>query len=449
MRTVITDGLVIDPKNRLESMLNVVLEDGKIAGLTRQTPSDCKRISAAGRVVCPGFLDIHMHEAPLDDLERLPRSIFGSMLRMGVTTVLGGNCGDSHLPPLQYLERVKDGLPVNLGMLAPHGAARDCLGFTDKYASLTPDESRRVAQLLRQWIDGGCWGISYGIRYFPGMEMTELMETAAVCRDTGLIVAAHVRDDAEYIFDALEEFLAPGWKYGLKLQVSHLGSMGGYGQMARVLSMLDEARSRGLDVMSDCYPYSAFSTDIGCCTYDPGFLERYRCGYDAIELCEGPYKGQICTKEIFEELRRTAPDTITVAAVMDPEDVRLAMVHPAVMLCSDGVTHDGQGHPRAAGAFPRLISEYVRKGDLTLFEAIEKMTCMPADRIGMTGKGSLSVGSDADLVIFDPETIRDTATFERPDLTPEGIDYVLLGGEVACDHGTILNERLGRPLLRK
>ena len=450
MRTLIENGLVLDPENRIESRLNLILEDGKVAALTRENPEgDLRRVDASGKVVCPGFLDIHMHEAPEQELRDLEHSIFGCMLRMGVTTCLGGNCGENVLPPQEYFEKASAGLPVNLCLLAGHGSAREAAGFRDKYATLNGEQIAKVRDVLAQWLDAGCFGISYGIRYYPGMNRQELMETAQLCQQEHLLVSAHVRDDAAYIFESIDEFLEAGWHYGLKMQVSHLGSMGGYGQMAQVLAQLDEARLRGLDVMADCYPYSAFSTEIGETTYDPGFLERYQCDYDAIVLCDGPYQGQRCTKEIFDELRRNAPDTITVAHVMQPEDVALAMAHPAVMLCSDGLMHSRQGHPRAAGTFPRLISEYVRSGRLSLYEAVEKMTALPARRLGLAQKGNLTPGSDADMVIFDPETIRDKSTFQAPDLPPEGIEYVIVGGEIACDHGTVVHDRLGRVLKRK
>lgn len=449
MRISIENGRVIDPANRVDSQLNLVLRDGKVETLTReQVPADL-RIDAKNKVVCPGFLDIHMHEAQVRDLEDLEHSIFGCMLRMGVTTMLGGNCGDNILPPKAYFALLESGLPANLALLAGHGAAREHLGIHDRYVTLTDEQISQVREVLAQWLEDGCFGISYGIRYYPGMNRRELMATAELCQRDHLLVAAHVRDDAAYIYDSITEFLEPGWAYGLKMQVSHLGSMGGYGQMAGVLAQLDQARLKGLDVMADCYPYSAFSTQIGETTYDPGFLERYQCGYDAIILCDGPYQGQRCTEELFHRLRKEAPETITVAHVMKPEDVALAMEHPAVMLCSDGLMHARQGHPRAAGTFPRLLAEYVRRGPLSLYQAIEKMTAMPARRIGLDNKGSLTPGSDGDVVIFDPETIRDRATFQAPDLAPEGIDYVLVGGEIACDHGKIVNQRLGRVLRRK
>ncbi len=184
--------------------------------------------------------------------------------------------------------------------------------------------------------------------------------------------------------------------------------------MKELLAILDRERAMGLDVLCDCYPYYAFSTRIGETTYDDGFLERYRADYSCIELCEGPYKGMRCTEAIFNELRENAPETITVGHVMKPEDVDLALLHPGVMLASDGLMDAGQGHPRAAGTFPRFIDRYVKTGKLTLFRAVEKMTAMPAGRLGLTSKGHLGVGADADIVLFDPETIKDNATFHSP-----------------------------------
>lgn len=450
MKTLIQNGYVIDPANRVSAHLNVLLEDGKVVSLTRETPAgEYRVIDAADRVVCPGFVDIHMHESQAKYFDDLEHSVFGCMTRMGVTTMLGGNCGDNSLPPPEYFQLAEQGLPSNLALLAGHGAAREFLGIHDRYVVISDQQVAEVAKVLQEWLDAGCYGISYGIRYYPGMDRRELMATARLCQKDHLLVSAHVRDDAAYIFESIDEFLEAGWEYGLKMEVSHIGSMGGYGQMAQVLSQLDAARLGGLDVMADCYPYSAFSTSIGEPTYDPGFLERYQCGYDALVLTDGPYTGQHCTEELFHKVRKEAPDTITVAHVMKPEEVAMAMAHPAVMLGSDGMMHGRQGHPRAAGTFPRLIAQYVRPGTLSLYQAIEKMTSMPAQRIGLPTKGNLAPGSDADVVIFDPKTIQDRSTFDQPDLAPEGIDYVLVGGEIACDHGKLVNTRLGKALRRK
>ena len=212
--------------------------------------------------------------------------------------------------------------------------------------------------------------------------------------------------------------------------------------------MVDEYKMNGLDVSCDCYPYYAYSTFLGSTTYDDGWMDRYDCDYDVIELCEGKYKGQRCTKEIFGELRRDFPDCLTVCHVMRPDDVDGAFRHPNVMLASDGILSRGQGHPRAAGAFPRLLAEFVRPGKLDLYKAVEMMTAAPAAKLGLVSKGRLNVGADADVVIFDLEKIKDGGTFGDPILPPAGIDYVFIGGEIAAKDCYVVQKNLGK-VIRK
>ncbi len=449
MKTLIQNGLVIDPANRICAKLNLLLDGGKIAAVTTGTPAADRVINAEGKIVCPGFVDIHMHEDPVEPDGRLytdeEKSIFHCMLRMGVTTVLGGQCGLNCAHPADYLDIVdRDGAAVNVAMLAGHAWFRDYVGATNKYAPTTPEQNRRMAEEIGKALDRGVMGLSYGIRYIPGINMDEMLATAAPCRKDGKLIAAHIRSDAEEVFDAGRELLETGRIIGLPVQVSHIGSMAGFGQMERFLTMVDEYRANGLDVSCDCYPYYAFSTHLGSTTYDEGWMDRYHCGYDVVELCEGKYKGQRCTKEIFDEERRNNPDCITVCYVMKSEDVDLAFRHPNVMLASDGIMNHGQGHPRAAGAFPRLLAQFVRQGKLPLYDAINRMTAMPADKLGLGTKGRLNAGADADIVIFDPERIQDRATFSEPLLPPVGIDYILIGGEIAAENGKILHHHLGR-----
>ena len=449
MRILIKNGTVIDPANHVYSRQNLWIEDGKIAGygddLTMEASFD-RVIDASGLVAVPGFIDIHMHEDPIDAGTGRPDTcISRCMLRMGVTTVLGGNCGINVYDPAEYLDRTdRYGMPVNIALMAGQTWAREKAGAADKYGPVSAAQLEEEKRILRGALDAGCFGVSFGIRYVPGLDRNELLETAGVCGREKHLISAHVRDDAAQIFGAVEEFLDIGRTLGLRTQVSHVGSMGGYGQMKELLAILDRERAMGLDVLCDCYPYYAFSTRIGETTYDDGFLERYRADYSCIELCEGPYKGMRCTEAIFNELRENAPETITVGHVMKPEDVDLALLHPGVMLASDGLMDAGQGHPRAAGTFPRFIDRYVKTGKLTLFRAVEKMTAMPAGRLGLTSQGHLGVGADADIVLFDPETIKDNATFSQPDLPPDGIEYVLIGGKIAARHGTIVDAGLGK-----
>ena len=213
-----------------------------------------------------------------------------------------------------------------------------------------------------------------------------------------------------------------------------------------VLRMIDRYRMNGLDVSCDCYPYDAFSTSIGSATYEDGWMERYGCSYDAVELCEGKYKGQRCTEAIFNEVRSGHPECLTVCYVMREDDVDRAFAHPNVMLASDGILSHGQGHPRAAGAFPRFLSQFARRGNLSLYDAISRMTAMPAARLGLTSKGCLRVGADADAVIFDPDSIMDCADFQHPVCAPTGIDRVLIGGVTAVEKGRIVQNDLGRSI---
>jgi len=390
-----------------------------------------------------------MHEDFVTDDGRLEdddgKAIFKCMLRMGVTTVLGGECGINRYDPARYLDIVdRDGAAVNVALLAGHAFVREACGHEDKYSPVTEEELTAMVGMLEKELDAGCFGISYGIRYIPGINRRELLETARTCVPRGKFIASHVRDDAAGIFAAGREFLDVARELKLPAQFSHIGSMAGFGQMEDFLDFIAEYRMNGLDVSCDCYPYYAFSTFIGSTTYDEGWMDRYHCGYDVIEICEGKYRGKRCTKEIFEEERRDHPEHLTVCYVMKERDVDIALQSLNVMLGSDGIMNNGQGHPRAAGSFPRLFSEFVRKGKLSMDEAVRMCTAMPAEKMGLPDKGCLRVGADADITIFNPDTIRDTATFSEPTLAPEGIEYVLINGDIAMKHGEIINGRLGR-----
>ena len=444
MRTIIYGGHVIDPANHVNGKLNLLIEDGKIAWAGTGMPEADRMIDATGKIVVPGFIDIHMHEDPVADGKIQP-CIFPMMLRQGVTTAVGGNCGINVYDPAQYLDLVdRDGAAVNVALFAGHEYFRKAAGAADIYAGSTEEQKQTMAENIRDALVGGCVGVSFGLRYVPGADKDEFFRAAECCKQDKKLISSHVRDDADGIFDAIDEFCAAGVEFGVPVQISHIGSMGGFGQMAQVLQQIDSYKLNGLDIAMDCYPYFAFSTRLGTPTYDPGWLERYHCDYDVLEYCEGKYKGQRATAETFAELRRDFPECITVCYVMKEEDIRLAFRHPGVMLASDGLMNNGQGHPRAAGSFPRFLAEFAKKGTLSLYDAIEKMTAMPADRLRLENKGRLNVGADADIAIFDYEEIKDGATFAQPALPPQGIAYVLIGGEIALEKGEIVKETCGK-----
>lgn len=444
LKTLIYGGRIIDPANGIDGNYNILLENSRVAWIGTGLPEADKTIDAAGKIVAPGFIDIHMHEDPVEE-GKIRQCIFPMMLRQGVTTAVGGNCGGNVHDPIDYLNMVdRDGTAVNVALFAGHEHFRIAAGAEDIYGGSTEPQKQEMAKNISAALDGGCVGVSFGLRYVPGADKEEFFRAAACCAESKKPIAAHVRDDADAVFASIDEVCEAGMTFGVPVQISHIGSMAGFGQMEAVLRQVDAYRAKGLDIAMDCYPYFAFSTRLGTPTYDPGWLERYHCGYDVLEFSDGKYQGQRATKETFDEMRSCFPQCLTVCYVMQEGEIRLAFRHPNVMLGSDGITDNGRGHPRCAGTFPRFLAEFVKKGDLTLPEGIAKMTALPADRLGLKNKGHLGIGADADVTIFDYEKIRDTATFTEPALPPEGIEYVLIGGEVVLQHGEILNAVQGK-----
>lgn len=456
--TVICDGQIIDPAQGLDHIsADLVLQDGKVECITadpfeklRWRMRAQERIDASGKIVCPGFIDIHMHEDPWDEERQMPvYNIAYCMLRMGVTTCLGGNCGSNEIAPDVYLDAVdRIGAPVNLALMAGHSFLRRVAGGQDKYAPVDDKAIEKMAEMCKKYLDAGCMGVSFGVKYIPGTRWEEIIALASLCRKQDKFVSSHVRKDVDGVFEACEELARIGREAGVRVQFSHVGSMGGYGQMSELLQRIMRYRAQGIDLMCDCYPYDAFSTEIGATTYDAENFAAYRSDYSNILLCDGPYAGQRCTKEIFDEMRQTRPETMTVGYFMQEKDVEMALFAPFTMLGSDGILVGDQGHPRAAGAFPRFLRKYALGGSMTLYQAIEKMTAMPAKRMGLANKGNLLPGSDADVTVFDPQTVCDCATYESPVLQPKGIDCVVVGGQVALKDGRIVRTDLGRAVRR-
>lgn len=446
MSVAINNGLVVDPKNRICSKLNLKIQNGKLIEFSTDTLEADTDIDAEGLIIAPGFIDIHMHEGQYDAAnEKVDMSIFNSMVKMGVTTAVGGNCGIGPEDPVEYLNIVESkGVPINFGLLVPHEILRNQVGETNKYQSVRHEKIVKMAEILAYYLDCGLLGISFGIRYVPGINQEELLGLCKVLQNKDKIVSAHIRDDADNVFKALDEFINVGKQVGVPVQVSHIGSMAAFGQMEELLALIDYYKVQGIDVGCDCYPYNAFSTKIGETTYDEGFIERYQTDYDSIEIAEGEYKGQRCSKELFLKLRRNYPELITIAHVMKEEEVDMAVCHPDVIVASDGLLNKNQGHPRASGSFPRVIAKYVKqKKAISLIEAISKMTYLPAKRFGLN-KGSLEVGADGDIVVFNLEQIKDKATFQEPVLPPEGIKYVIVNGKIAVKNSKILDGNSGR-----
>lgn len=448
---VLKNGFVIDPANSVMSKLNIGITDGRIAAIEIKDLVGREELDCTGLIVAPGFIDMHMHEDPINETGKdFDHCISECMLRMGVTTAIGGNCGLGPADPLKYLELAdKRGYPVNIGLLSSHDNLRRNFGSFDKYSGIEATTIIEMREQLKKEIEGGTLGLSFGVRYIPGLDSSELRVLCSAAADSDKTITAHVRDDAGHVIESIEELTDIAKEIGARLQISHIGSMAAYGQMEKVLSLIDQLNIEGVDVGLDCYPYSAFATLIGSTTFDDGFLERYNTDYSSLEISQGEFKGKTLDQKTFDKIRNQNPEYLMIAHVMREDEVDIALRHPRTAIASDGMLNQGFGHPRAAGSFSRILGLYVRdKKIIGLFDAIRKMTELPSKRIGIN-KGHLTLGADADITIFDFERITDTATFENPLSHPKGIKYVIIMGQIALVDGDIIKKNLGRSVRSK
>lgn len=448
---VIRNGFVIDPSSRIYARLNIGVKDGRIAAVSNDNIIGAAEIDADGLIVTPGFIDMHIHEDPyLADQDDFEFTISNSMLRMGVTTVIGGNCGLGAMSdPVQYLNTVdRLGYPVNIGMLSPHEKLRAAVGEFGRYDPVSGYHIGQMAELLRNHMDGGCLGLSFGFEYCPGVDPAEAAALMRIVKESQKIVAVHQRSDGDRAIASIEELIAYTAETGVRMQISHLSSMCSFGSMDKAISLIDDCRFKGMDILFDGYPYYAFCTTIGSAVFDEGFLEKYHYGdeyYARLQVGSFDTHGKEMDKETFYAIREREPGALVVAHLLNEMEVDLCITHPASIVISDGLYSNGRGHPRGSGTFPKLIREYVvERKLLSLEDAIEKITWMPAERMGLTGKGVLRIGSDADITIFDLNKIKDNATYQEPAKPPEGVEYTIIRGEVAMKSGEILKDRLGK-----
>lgn len=448
---VIKNGLVIDPSSRIYAKLNIGVKNGKITAVTKDPVSGNTEIDATGLIVSPGLIDMHIHEDPYDaEKDAFEFTISDAMLRMGVTTAVGGNCGlGTMADPVGYLDAVdRLGYPVNIGMLSPHEKLREAFGDFNKYGPVEQKYIDKMSELLQIHLDGGCLGLSLGIEYYPGINEAEATALMRVAAKNQKIVTVHQRSDGDHAVSSVEELVAYTAATGVKLEISHLSSMCSFGSMEEAISIIDGCRVKGMDILFDGYPYYAFCTQIGSAVFDEGFLDKYHYGdeyYARLQVGSADLQGKEMTKEVFYALRAKDPGALVVAHLLNEAEVDACITHPACIVVSDGLYSNRQGHPRGSGTFPKLIREYVvEKKLLTLEDALEKITWMPAQRMGLAGKGSISPGSDADITVFDLNRIRDGSTYQEPLKQPEGIEYVVISGDIALKRGKILKDRLGK-----
>lgn len=407
-------------------------------------PEAAEIIDAAGKVVSPGFIDIHMHE---ENFAREGKDyvISEMMLDMGVTTAVGGNCGVQYQTLAEFKDVLKEhgGSPVNYIMLAGYNWYRTQQGL-GHYDKASQAQMEQIQKEMKKELAEGAWGISFGIEYDPGITYEEMLFAVKASNDPNHLVAAHYREDCLKNIDSIEEMVKFSAEIPQKFQISHLSSCSAMGFMKESLDCINAAMEKNPKLNYDTYPYNAFSTEIGSAVFEDGCLEGWGKDYDSILLTDEPYKNVYCTEEIFRKARAEYPKMLAVAFVMNEEEIGQAIANPNGMVGSDAIINHGGGHPRAAGTFPRVLGKYVREEKLLpLVDALRKMTLEPAKRLGLDAKGRLAEGADADITIFDPETIIDKADWSHLE-APDGIEYVLIGGQKAIEKGRKVNDRLGR-----
>ena len=445
LHLLITNGVYPDFEKKEMVKANIGIENGKITYIGAETPEAETVIHAEGKVVSPGFIDIHMHEEDFVH-EGKQFIIANMMLEMGVTTAVGGNCGVQK-QPLSVFKSVLDelgGSPVNYMILAGYNHFRTEMGI-GRYEHPSQEQMDELREIMKRELAEGAYGISFGIEYDPGITYDEMLWAVRASDDPHLLVSAHYRDETKKddLFP-VEEMIRFSQDIPQKFQISHLSSCSATGSMKEALDCINAAMEKDPTLNYDTYPYNAFSTEIGSAVFEDGCLEGWGKDYKDILLTDAPYKNVYCDEEIFRKARAEYPNMLAVAFVMNEDEIRAAIVNPNGMVASDAILNNGSGHPRAAGTFPRVLGKYVREEKaLPLIDALRKMTLEPAKRLELDQKGRIQLGCDADITIFDPDTIIDKADFTQL-CKPEGINYVLIGGKIALKDGERVNARLGR-----
>lgn len=437
---VILHGRVIDPESNLDAIRNIGINGSTIKAISQNSLSGRLVIDAKGLTVTPGFIDLHQH-GQNDENYR-----FKAM--DGVTTALELEVGTGDVDAW-YDEREGKAL-INYGVSAGHLAAR-MAAMKDRAEFLpsgeaarrpaTPSEIAEMKARLERGLQRGAIAVGFGIQYVPQASHWEILEMFRVAARFGASCHVHLRNagikEPASSVQALEEVIAAANITGAPLHVVHVHSTGGKAT-PQLLQMIAEARARGLDVTTECYPYIAGMTEIQSAIFNEGWQEVFGIDYGDLQWAA---TGERLTKESFERYRKTGG--MVAVFSMTEEIVEGALKDPLTMIASDGILDHGKGHPRTAGTYTRVLGRYVReRGDLTLMDAIRKMTLSPAQRLerrapSMKNKGRIRVGSDADIVIFDAQHVIDRSTYENPAQYAEGMKYVLVNGTLVVKDGQL------------
>lgn len=495
---LVRHGLVIDGTGARAFEADLGIRDGRVAAIGRlDNARAATEIDATGQVVTPGFIDVHTHA---DSLAEHPFA--EHFARMGVTTVVAGNCGSSALDIADALQEIATtGVSVNFATLVGHNTVRREVMGTERRAA-TADELVRMQSLVDRAMAEGAVGFSTGLQYVPGTyaETAEVVALAKAAAARGGVYTSHMRNEGTELEAAVREAIAVGEGAGLPVHISHLkvDAPNRWGASADALALIEAARRRGIAVTADQYVYDAASSSLGI-RFPSWVLEG---GQDAINQrlddaatwnrIRGEMRELIAERGIadygfariashaaepslnglsipeaaerelgardlqtqLEMMRRMlrAGGASMVYQFMSEDDIERILKHPQVALASDSglnVLDRGVPHPRGYGNNARALGVYVRERRvIALEEAVRKMTGLPAEVFGFADRGRLTVGAAADVVIFDPAIVADRATYEAPHQYPAGISHVLVNGIAVVRDGVHTEARPGQTLTR-
>lgn len=471
---IIRDALVIDGSDIPGFRADVAIRDGRIQRIgSLDGVSAEEEINAAGRVLAPGFIDVHTH----DDTVVIRHPAMLPKISQGVTTVIVGNCGISASPvslggdppdPMNllgtaaafvyprfsdYRNAVDKARPaVNVAALIGHTALRSN-HMDDLQRTASPDEISAMREQLHDSLEAGALGLSTGLAYASAFsaETTEVKQLAEELTAFGAVYTTHLRSEFEPVLEAMDEAFDIGRHAKSPVVISHMkcAGAGNWGRSPQLLASLEKA-AEDHPVGCDCYPYAASSSTLD--------LKQVTDAFRITITWSTPHPDQSGRdlKDIAAEWQLSLLDTArklqpagAVYYGMDEKDVERIMSHPLSMIGSDGLPEDPFPHPRLWGAFPRVLGHFSR--DLGLFPlhtAVHKMTGLSAARFGLHERGLIREGYCADLVLFNPETVRDVADFKDPQRAADGIDGVWVNGKLSYADGKAQGERQGKFLPR-
>jgi N-acyl-D-amino-acid deacylase len=473
MSWLIRGGWVIDGTGARARRADVRIQGERIAQVgpgLKPEPGESV-LDAGGRVVAPGFIDAHSH-ADGGVLESLDAE---TQVRQGITTAIVGQDGGHNYPLGEWLGKIDTARPaLNYASFIGHGTVRGQVLGKDYQRQATASEVRAMRLLVAREMKAGALGLSSGLEYEPGLfsDTPEIVALAEVAGIYGGVYISHVRDEEDDALKSFDELITIAEKARIPAQISHikLGSAPVWGKTKSVFQKLDEARKRGLDVSADVYPYTFWQSGLVTILEsrewgDVKLWEKAIAGIGGASQIritgyapEPSYQNKTLdalARELKKSPAQLASELVlkangavgVVVTAMQEKDLEAFLRHPKIMFCTDGGLRGT--HPRGAGSYPRILGRYVRERRvLSLEEAIRKATSLPAVRFGLKERGILKPGNVADLVVFDPLKINDTATVESPRSAPVGLGDVFVGGVSTLSGGKLTGQRGGRALRR-